>query len=188
MQVAVCDDNELFLREIHEQLLSLQIVEDIFLFSDIQDFLLSVKNRKIYDAVLMDIDFEDDSTGIDAAGELYKLCPKTKIIYATGNIEYSQKIFLQRANLSGFLTKPVDLQLLQANLQKVIDAAALDEEPTLMLKQGGTAIYVPLREIFFIESKGHTIEAHTQKEVITSYERLNNIMPALPEGFYQCPC
>ena len=187
MQIAVCDDNKMFLHEIREQLLSLSMADNISLFEEPGAFLLSVKNGQRYDAVLMDIDFKQDSTGMDGAEELYKLSPKTKIIYVTGNVEYSQYIFFQRANLGGFLTKPVDIQLLQANLKKVFDSALYDDEPTLMLKQGSTAIHIPLREICFIESKGHTIETHTTTgEVIISYERLANIMRSLTAGFYQC--
>ena len=188
MQIAVCDDNELFLQEIKGQLTSYPIVENVFTFSDLEEFLLSVKGGRVYDAVLMDIDFEQDkTTGMDAAAELLKLCPKTKIIYATGNVEYSQQIFLHRANLSGFLTKPINPGLLQANLQKVIDAAQLDEGPSLMLKQGGTVIHIPQREICFIESKGHTIEVNVVTgEVLASYQRIKNIISSLSAGFFQC--
>ena len=185
MQIAICDDNENFLLEAANQLSSLPMVDDVSVFSDLASFLRSAKSGKACDAVLMDIDFNDDSTGMDAAAELYKLCPQTKVIYVTGNIEYSQQVFLQRANLSGFLTKPINPQLLQANLQKVIDDTSI-EEPALVLKQSGTVIHIPFRDIIFIESKGHTVETHTHKEIIVSYQRLNNITPLLPRGFYQC--
>ena len=42
MQIAVCDDNELYLREIEEQLQAIPMVENIFLFSDLNMFLFSV--------------------------------------------------------------------------------------------------------------------------------------------------
>ena len=187
MQIAVCDDNEMFLREIEGQLMSLGMVENVFLFSCPEKFLRSAKKEKIYDAVLMDIDLKQDNTGMDVAEMLLLLSPKTKIIYATGNMEYSQRILLRKANLSGFLSKPIDTELLQANLQKIMDSMSHENEPSLMLKQRGVITYIPLCEIIFIESKGHTVQVHTiAGEVITSYERLENLMRPIPAGFFQC--
>ena len=188
MRIAVCDDNRVLLREIEELLLSLSMTDDIFLFSDLEAFLCSVKSGKKYNVVFMDICFENASdTGMDAAEELYRLSPATKVIYVTGNIEYSQHIFLRRSNLIGFLTKPIDINLLKSNLQKAAETLPQNSEPALTLKQSGTVVNVPFREIDYIESNRHIIEAHTNAgEVIVSYERLDNIVPSLPHGFYQC--
>jgi DNA-binding LytR/AlgR family response regulator len=187
MQIAVCDDNKYFLQELQKQLLTLPIVKNIFVFSDLRMFLSSVEDGNFYDAALMDIDWNENRTGIDAAAELYKLNPEIKIIYVTGrNDRYSQHIFLQRANLSGYLTKPVDIELLKINLQKVADTISFSEQPTITLKRNGSIVMVQLREVYFFESKGRTIETHTVGEVIVSYGRLNDIICILPPGFYQC--
>ena len=124
---------------------------------------------------------------MDVAEELYRLCPDTKIIYVTGYVErFSQQIFLRYANLSGFLTKPVDLELLRANLQKVVDDFPFHETPSLVLRQEGLPISIPLREIFYIESHGHRIHVHGIEETVASYEKLGTIMRSLPAGFIQC--
>jgi DNA-binding LytR/AlgR family response regulator len=187
MEIAVCDDNKLFLEEIQKQLGILPIVENTFLFSDLSAFLFSVDGGKRYDAVLMDIDWDQDSNGMDVAEELYKLSPETKIIYVTGYSDrFSQRIFLYRANLSGYLTKPVDMALLQANLKKVANALPYQEEPSIVLGLRGAPVSVPLREIYFIESRGHTVQVHAGSETIVAYERLADILRALPAGFTQC--
>lgn len=187
MQIAVCDDNELFLREIEEQLQTLPMVGNIFLFSDLDALLFSVDEGRRYDAVLMDIDWNQGDSGMDVAEELYKLCPDTKIIYVTGYSErFSQHIFLYRANLSGYLTKPVDTALLRANLRKVADTLSFQRQPSVVLRQRGAPISIPLREIYFIESRGHTIEVHTAGDTVIAYERLENLLRSLPAGFFQC--
>jgi len=187
MQIAVCDDNELYLREIEAQLQAIPMVESIFLFSDLNMFLFSVDEGKRYDAVLMDIDWNQGGTGMDVAEELYKLCPETKIIYITGYSDrFSQHIFLYRANLSGYLIKPVDMELLRENLRKVADTLPFQEQPSIVLRQRGAPISIPLREIYFIESRGHTIEVHTARETVIAYESLENILRTLPSGFFQC--
>lgn len=187
MEIAVCDDNRLFLHEIEGQLKTLTLVDNAFMFSSLEAFLFSVDGGKRYDAVLMDIDWEKKATGIDTAAELYKLCPDTKIIYVTGYVErFSQHIFLQRSNLSGFLTKPVDIELLRANLQKVEDAMHLQESPALVLRRHGAPISIPMREIYFIESQNHTVNVHTTDGTVTAYELLENILRSLPSAFFQC--
>ena len=187
MHIAVCDDDKIFLETINEQLESIEFIDEISLFSNLDTFLFSVDGGKQYDAILMDIDWEKAAMGIDAAEELFRLCPETKIIYVTGfSDRFSQQIFLHRANLSGFLTKPVDPKMLEANLRKVLEAMPFQNEPALILRQRSAPVSIPLREIFYIESRGHTVEVHAAEENVTVYENLDKIMRMLPVGFYQC--
>jgi len=187
MDIAVCDDNRLFIEEFREQLLTMPMVENIFVFSDLDSFLISIDTGKRYDVVMMDIEWGNHVAGMDAAEELYKLCSEIKVIYVTGRIDrYSQQVFLHRANLSGYLTKPVDPELLRANLQKVADSLPYNEQPSLVLRQKGVPVSIPMREICFIESNGHTINVHADTETVTVYERLESIMRLLPIGFHQC--
>ena len=187
MEIAVCDDNALFLEEIVDQIDALRVAESISKFSNLETFMFTIDAGKRYDVVLMDIEWHDKVAGMDAAAELYKLCPEAKVIYITGRVErYSQEIFLQRSNLSGYLTKPVNMELLKANLQKVADALAYEVHPTLVLRQKGSPISVPLREICYIESDNHIVQVHTEAEKVTAYERLETILSSLPAGFYHC--
>jgi len=187
MQIAVCDDNELHLLDMREKLSSLEVVDNAYFFSDLLLFLNSIKDGHLYDAVLMDIDWGQGNTGMDAAAELYKRSPETKVIYVTGhNDKYSQHIFLSQANLSGYIAKPVDIDILKANLHKVADTVPLDEQPSLVVRQHGMIISIPFREIYFIESYKHTIIIHSTREPIISYERLDKAIETLPAGFHQC--
>ncbi|MCL2527850.1 MAG: LytTR family DNA-binding domain-containing protein [Defluviitaleaceae bacterium] len=187
LEIAVCDDNKQALLAIAQQLEALAIAADVHTFSDTDSFMLSIECGKHYDAVLMDIDWGSTVTGIDIAAELYNISPKTGLIYVTGYVDkYSQHIFLNRANLSGFLVKPVDMGLLQANLQKIADTLPYESQPAIVLRQKGVPIPIPLKEIYFIKSHGHTVEVYTENEVVTAYDKLDNIMGALPMGFYRC--
>jgi len=187
MRIAVCDDNELHLLEMKDKLSTLPMVDNAFYFSDLSLFLSSIEDGHSYDAVLMDIDWEQDSTGIDAATEVYKRNPDIKVIYVTGHSErYAQRVFLQKSNLSGFIAKPVDDEILKANLQKVVEAVPLSEQPVLVVRQNSALISIPIREIYFIESWKHKITIHSSHEPVVSYERLDKIIESLPVGFYQC--
>lgn len=186
MHIAVCDDNILFLSTLKTQVEALDIADRISDYSDLNSFLRSVESGTRYDAVLMDIDWEQTTTGMDIAERLSRLSPMTRIIYVTGyNDRFSQQIFLQSANLSGYLVKPVDSALLRANLEKVADAVRRDE-PTLTVSVSGKPVSLPLGEIAYLESLGHTVSIHIRDEVITVYERLDRLSPMLPEGFLRC--
>ena len=210
MLIAVCDDDELFLRDLENKLLSLAMADSICAFSSLDAFLLSVEGGSRYDAVLMDIEWGEKgvwavdgigsgdrgldggaqpscAAGMDAASELLRQSPGTKIIYVTGHVErFNQQVFLQRANLSGFLTKPVDIELLSANLRKVADDLPFQEQPSLVLRNQGATVSIPFREIVFVECQRHVVHVHTNGETISTYERLKSIMGALPPNFYQC--
>lgn len=183
MHVAVCDDNILFLKGIRTQVEKLDIADQISCYSNLNAFLFSVEGGTQYDAVLMDIDWKQDETGIDIAEKLKELSPLSKIIYITGyNDRFSQRIFLQKSNLSGYLVKPIDSELLRINLEKVADAIHQGES-ALTIRVGGKPVSVPLNEIVYLESLGHTVNIHTCDEVITVYERLDKLSLLLPEGF-----
>ncbi|MDR1060498.1 MAG: LytTR family DNA-binding domain-containing protein [Clostridiales bacterium] len=188
MQVAVCDDNKLHLLEMKEKLSSLPMVENAYLFSDLPLFLSSVEDGRSYDAVLMDIDWERGQTGMDAAEELYRRSPETKIIYVTGyGDKYSQHIFLRSANLSGYIAKPVDIGILEANLKKVADALPLGGQPSLVVRRHGALISIPFREICYIESWKHSVKIHSARDgMVELYGRLDKIIGALPPEFCQC--
>ena len=187
MWIAICDDNPLFLAEIRKQVEELHMTEPPACFSDLHAFWASVEEGVVYDAVLMDIDWRQSETGMDAAERLSRLSPRTRIIYVTGyNDRFSQQIFLHRANLCGYLVKPVDSRILRANLEKVEAELVLQEEAVLTVSSRGKPVSIPHRDIFYIESMGHTIRICTAEETAVVYERLDAVQKMLPPGFIRC--
>lgn len=186
MRIAVCDDNVLFLKEIEQQVRQVPVVTKASYFSDIGLLLQSLQDGEGYDAVLLDIQWNEARNGIDIAEELYSTLPHAKIIYVTGYTQdYAQQVFLRRANLSGFLSKPVVQELLEANLQKVAETLQR-QAGTLTVKSNGSTIVVPFQDVYYMESKGHTVVIHTAEEEITIYERLQRVAEQLPANFFQC--
>ena len=94
MQIAICDNNVLFLRGFKEQIESLHMVRKICCYAKLSELLDSLEDGNHYDIIFMDIDWETKPLGIDIAEKLYQICPQTKIIYVTGyNDRFSQQIF-----------------------------------------------------------------------------------------------
>lgn len=187
MQIAICDDDSLFLEHFCTQVEGLELARRVDSFSALGAFLAALEDGVRYDAVLMDIDWKQDENGMDIAQRLNERAPQTKIIYVTGyNDRFSQRIFLQKANLSGYLVKPVDSALLRANLEKVAEAAKEREEPVLTVSVSGKPVALAHREIVYLESLGHTVNIHTCAEVVVVYEKLDKLAMRLPEGFLRC--
>lgn len=187
MQIAICDDDRLFLERFRVQVEELGLARKIDCYSTLKQFIYSLDDGIQYDAVLMDIDWKQDETGMDAAEKLYQLGPQAKIIYVTGyNDRFSQQIFLHRANLSGYLVKPVDSELLRANLEKVAIELDSQKESVLTVSSRGRPIAIPHRDILYIESLGHTVQIHTAAETVVAYARLDTVTKLLPAGFIRC--
>jgi len=93
---------------------------EITTFLRIAELFKKVKDGERFDAVFMDIEWDgEEKGGIDFASELYKLSPKTKIIFVTGYpARYSQEIFLKYTNLMGFIAKPINIDILQKKYRK----------------------------------------------------------------------
>ncbi len=186
MQIAICDDNLDFLIQMEEYLQTLSQIENVAAFSTLESFLLSVEDGAKYDAVLLDIDWNQMQNGMDVAEQLLVLSPHTQIIYITGyGDRFVQQIFLQKSNLSGYLTKPIDPMLLQANLEKVAKTKAA-ASPTVTIFSQGKPITLMTDEILFLESQGHTVLIHTTTEVISAYRRMDDIAKLLSGDFCRC--
>lgn len=186
MQIAICDDDRMFLELFCAQVSALGIARRVEPFSTQEAFWCALECGDRFDVVLLDIDWEQRATGMDVARRLSECAPRTKVIYVTGyNERFSQQIFLQKANLSGYLVKPVEEALLRANLEKV--AAELGEQqPLLTVGVGGKPVSIPHRDIVYLESEGHTVSIHTRGEVVTVYGKLDKLAPLLPDGFLRC--
>lgn len=187
MRVAICDDDRIFLERFRGQVEALGLVSHIDCYHVLADFLRALEHGEQYDAVLLDIDWKQDETGMDIAERLSEVSPRTQIIYVTGyNDRFSQRIFLRRSSLSGYLVKPVDSELLRANLEKAERLSKEQEGPMLTVSSGGKPVSIPQKEILYLESLGHTVNIHTRGELVTVYERLDQVAPRLPEGFLRC--
>lgn len=184
MQIAICDDDRIFLEHFCAQVEGLGLTRRVDCFDEPGGLFSALKDGMRYDAVLMDLDWGREETGMDLAERLGVHAPQTKVIYVTGYSDrFSQRIFLQEANLSGYLVKPVDEALLRANLEK---AANRPFTPTLTVSVNGKSVALPCSELVYLESRGHAVIIHTREEAVTVYEKLDKLALRLPEGFLRC--
>ena len=186
LRVAVCDDLKESLIQIKKLLEQIPYVHKIETFSDMNYFYEELKEGKVYDIVFMDIDWKQKKTGIDFAYELQKQSPYSQIIYITAyTMEYVEDVFLMSSNLSGFLTKPVKMEQLQKNLEKVRKRQQ-ELDGKLLIRQKGAMIAIPFREILYLESQLHKVNIILHDCTYQCNEQLVQIKKRLNEQFLEC--
>jgi len=185
MKVAICDDTPIMLEYVIEQVADICPTYETMPFNKIAELFQAVKDGVVFHVVLMDIEWDGaDKDGIDFASELYSLSPKTKIIFITGYpVKYSQQIFLKNINLRGFVSKPIDLNILHNNLDRIRDELSLEESRKLTLKFNNAVISIYPDDILYIESRAHTATVHAIDGGHLCYEKLGDLAKRLPMQF-----
>lgn len=186
MRVAVCDDQPKILQEMQELLLKEEDIRKVDIYSDIGIFFSMINEEKEYDVVFMDIDWKAEQTGIDFARRLYQSCSYTKLVYITSyTLEYVEDIFLAQSNLSGFLTKPVQIEQLKRNLDK-IRREKEDKRGKLLIKRQGGMLAIPFSEIRYLENRLHKTHIYMMNQEYQCGESVETLKHQLDQRFLNC--
>ena len=95
MNLAVCDNDRDFLKEMEAILKRYPNVEETLVYQKMDLFFEDLKAGMQFDAVLMDIDLGEQKTGLEYAQRLYREYPHLSVIYITGyNDRFAQQILL----------------------------------------------------------------------------------------------
>lgn len=186
LKLAVCDDNRLFLEEMYEVLKADQRVEEVIVYEEPDQLLEEIKSGKSdFDAVFIDIEFEKEENGIQYVKEIFRAAPQIQIIYVTGYQDrYIQQIFLVDANLTGYLTKPLNREILEQYLDKICEKKR--PKNVLVFSVRGKSYMLATDHIWYLESDNHRVLIHTAEKTYSVYDKLSNIHKQLPSEFIQC--
>lgn len=135
--------------------------------------------------VLMDLELEDGKNGLDIAEALYSISSDTQIIYVTAYTDrFIQDVFLHRANVCGFLQKPVRLEYLRKMVIKTERCAADKHRITFSSREG--VFSLPESKIAYLESYKRHLIFHTAERDYNIYGSLSEYLPQLSSGFMLC--
>lgn len=96
--------------------------EEIFLATHCDEAVEKVRQNDI-DLILMDINIAGEKSGIETAS-LISQFSKTPIIYLTGETDLDTRTKAEAiSNCRGYLTKPVDMELLEPLLNQVFSVS-----------------------------------------------------------------
>lgn len=189
MNIALCDDDILSIEYLSSLCQSISLVHSIASYTSPDALLAAVRAGSFFDVILMDIDFQAQKNGIDYAEEIYHAHPSIRTIYITGYTErFVQNVFLQKSALVGFITKPAKKNIVECLLKKAYEEISQDKSNLLCTLGKGTMESIPCNTITYLESSGHKVLIHTEKEpaVYSVYEQLSSFSKQLPLNFLQC--
>lgn len=163
IRIVLCDDNQPFLTALRTNIRNVlnahKIDAEIHIFDDaysMPDHILTSS-----DIFFLDIDFsEKEYNGIDIAKKIRRFRQDSIIVFVTNYIEYAPEGYEVQA-FRYCLKNEVHLKLEQYLLQTITKLK--DEQETIQINISGETITLPLSDILYIESQGHTAVIHIQK-------------------------
>lgn len=163
IRIVLCDDNQPFLTSFRANIRNVlnqhKIDAVIHIFEDadsMPDHILTSS-----DIFFLDIDFNSkEYTGIDIAKKIRRLRQDSIIVFVTNYIEYAPEGYEVQA-FRYCLKNEIHLKLEQYLLQTISKLKA--EQETIQINISGETITIPLSDILYIESQGHTAVIHIQK-------------------------
>ncbi|OZG61968.1 DNA-binding response regulator [Bifidobacterium lemurum] len=126
----------------------------------------------------------DAAAGIDAVRRLFPPSCGTQVIYVTGHIEYCTRVY--NTDHVSFLLKPVRESDLRDALARAAVRLREESERPIGVRVGNAEYSVTPRDIIYAESRGRISRIHTERGVIESYLKLDELSARLPSRFVRC--
>lgn len=139
--------------------------------------------RPDYDIVFMDIEMPN-MDGMEAAHRLRDVDRRAVLIFVTNVAKLAIRGY--EVDAFDYIVKPVDYSTFARKLKGAI-ARCRRNEDTLMLPNRGGAQLIQLRDIVYVEVRGHTLHFHTRDGVVSGNGKLQDTTQRLHgHGFLRC--
>lgn len=186
VKIAICDD-EKNIRAYLSALVKKQGMEcEITEYATAGDYFADGVE---HDILFLDIELEgpgQDMDGMKMARQIRGM-EDTKqpiIIFITGYEKYVYDAF--DVGAFQYLLKPVDEQKFAGVFRRAAEQAAAytgQDKKALMIQYGGTGKTIPLRDIYYMESRNHKIAVHMKDGVLEYYAKMSDLEEELQGQF-----
>ncbi|WEV70023.1 LytTR family DNA-binding domain-containing protein [Bifidobacterium sp. ESL0775] len=139
--------------------------------------------RADYDIVFMDIELPN-MNGLEAAHRLRAIDAHTILIFVTNMAQFAAKGY--EVDALDYIIKPFSYPDFARKLTRAVTLCRKNCKTVAITQRGGTQL-VLLRDISYVEVKGHTLLYHTEQGNITGTGSLQDVEEKLSgEGFLRC--
>lgn len=189
VELAVIDDNTIFLQEFKELLGGLELLKDtncrIHLFSNFEDYLAFLRSKKQDSAHIAFIDmYMPEGGGVSLASVLLEEFPRIKTIFISAYPVSAMDIF--EADPVYFLVKPIPEHKLAAALKKAVSLIARERTETVTFSVKGEVRTIYLRDILYAETVSRHLIIHTLQGDFTIRDSMRSCTEKLNENFVLC--
>lgn len=165
-KIAVAEDEEEFAEELRNYLSAYEKETgerfSITFYKDGDELVQNYQNQ--FDLILMDIQMKF-MNGMCAAEEIRIKDSSVVIIFITNMTQYAVRGY--EVDAMDYILKPVKYFTFSQKLQKALNRICQQRKIFLSVSIKGRMYKIPIEELLYIESRGHTLNYHTQKEIIS---------------------
>lgn len=179
MKIAVCDDEELFIRKIY-QFLWQQPDCVVECFRSSAKLLERYTAGERYDVLFLDI-LMSPISGMELARKIREFDHYAILIFMTAYVEYAPEGY--EVDAFRYLLKPVkeeDISLVMREVRKKLG----DSAHTLLLKTSECNLLLRISEVLYLEVANKETILHCRDDTITLRKSLNELEELLPTAFF----
>lgn len=186
-QISICDDDEIFCKDLKKQLTLIlnefSIDFKLYIFHTPEPLLTVIQNElDKFHLIILDI-ILDKGNGIDIGKKIRNLGVQASILFLTSTKDYSYEGY--SVYPIHYLLKPVEKEKLMEILKK--DYFGRFQPKHILLPCQGQNKVIEINSIWYIETLNRKIIIHTQTEQIQYTDTLQDILNQLPEKqFIRC--
>lgn len=162
MKIAICDDEEYYVKNIQERLE--KFAEEYNEQFEIKQYLdgdklLDEYSANRYDLIFLDIEM-NGKDGLTIANEIRKMKPSCNVIFVTAHNHYYNQSFIVKA--FQMLTKPLDDDFFQSELIRAIKEYQHHNKSFIFYTTKGNKV-IKMRDIIYIETSYREYKLYTTK-------------------------
>ena len=182
IKIAIVEDEELYVAQLRKFLQQFEAEHgeqfDISVFSDGDQIVNHYSSD--YDIILMDVEmrFMD---GMSAAEEIRKMDTEVVIIFITNMPQYAVRGY--EVDALDYVLKPVSYFAFSQRLIRALERMHNRTSKILTITVKGNSIRMPISDVHYIESQGHSIFFHTASDCYETSGTLKEIEQTL-EGMH----
>lgn len=179
MNIAICDDDKIFVEKLKLKLGIYQC--SIYTFYSVEELQAS---DIAFDIAFLDLRYENDTLGFDAVHFLKMNCKNCIVAFFTSYKEYALTGYKYRAFRYILKTEPE--QAIEHQISDVFNEYKRIHK-TISGSFNGYTFSTSLDDIYYIEIRNHVITLHTVKGNFEVYKQLKDLHAELADlGFVRC--
>lgn len=185
IKIGICDEDKTFTNKLYDTICTILFPIDEWttkIFHNGDEIIHAIKTNE-YDCQLlfMDIMIKD---GLEAIRYMLENEINTDIIFITSSKDFVYESYHYQT--FAYLLKPVSENDISAELQRYLKELDVSSR-FLSVTSDGSKKSIAIDSILYIESSGHKVIIHTQKQDYICYQKLNELEESLASyGFLRC--